>query len=105
MQFAGAPWIRETDSGKSLLIPQRGCGRQDKLTKRRFECKALPSEASARGNFESEAGNRRMNKYEIIIYWSSEDGVFVAEIPELAGCSAHGETQQSALENALEAIG
>lgn len=45
-----------------------------------------------------------MHKYEIIIYWSNEDGVFVAEVPELPGCMAHGDTQKSALENATEAI-
>ena len=32
-----------------------------------------------------------MHKYEIIIYWSNEDGVFVGEVPELPGCMAHGE--------------
>ena len=26
-------------------------------------------------------------KYEIIIYWSDEDGAFVAEVPELPGCA------------------
>jgi predicted RNase H-like HicB family nuclease len=45
-----------------------------------------------------------MNKYEVIIYWSDEDQVFVAEVPELAGCSAHGTTQETALANAQEAI-
>ncbi len=45
-----------------------------------------------------------MHKYEIIICWSDEDGVFVAEAPELAGCAAHGETQQAALENINEAM-
>lgn len=43
-------------------------------------------------------------KYEVIIYWSEEDAAFVAEVPELAGCAAHGATQESALANALEAI-
>lgn len=38
-----------------------------------------------------------MNKYEIIIYWSEADKVFVAEMPELKGCVAHGETQDEAL--------
>ncbi len=38
-----------------------------------------------------------MNRYEVIIYWSQADGVFIAEIPELAGCVAHGETQDEAL--------
>ena len=45
-----------------------------------------------------------MHRYEIIIYWSREDQVFVAEIPELPGCMAHGNTQQEALSNANEAI-
>ena len=40
-----------------------------------------------------------MYKYEIIIYWSNEDGVFVAEVPELPGCMAHGETQEATLQN------
>ena len=31
-----------------------------------------------------------MYKYEIIIYWSDEDGVFVAEVPELPGCMSQG---------------
>ena len=45
-----------------------------------------------------------MHKYEIIIYWSNEDEVFVAEVPELAGCMAHGNTQADALANANDAI-
>ncbi|MBE7543139.1 MAG: type II toxin-antitoxin system HicB family antitoxin [Bryobacteraceae bacterium] len=45
-----------------------------------------------------------MNKYEVIIYWSDEDGAFVAEVPELPGCAAHGETQEAALASAQEAI-
>lgn len=45
-----------------------------------------------------------MYKYEVIIYWSEEDKVFVAEVPELPGCAAHGNSPQSALANAQEAI-
>ncbi len=41
-----------------------------------------------------------MNKYEIIIYWSKDDDAFVAEVPELPGCMADGETYQEALANA-----
>ena len=43
-------------------------------------------------------------KYEIILYWSDGDSVFVAEVPELSGCMAHGETHESALANAKDAI-
>ena len=45
-----------------------------------------------------------MHKYEIIIYWSDEDDVFVAEVPDLPGCSAHGETHDAVLANTKEAI-
>ena len=45
-----------------------------------------------------------MQKYEIILYWSRDDQVFIAEVPELPGCMAHGTTQQKALESAQEAI-
>ena len=45
-----------------------------------------------------------MNKYEIIIYWSDEDKAFVAEVPELPGCSAHGDTYEKALGSAKQAI-
>ena len=45
-----------------------------------------------------------MHKYEIIIYWSNEDGAYVAEAPELPGCSAHGGTQEAALKHINEAV-
>ena len=45
-----------------------------------------------------------MYKYEVIIYWSDEDQVFIAELPELPGCMTHGESQELALKNAQEAI-
>ncbi|HZS57164.1 MAG TPA: type II toxin-antitoxin system HicB family antitoxin [Bryobacteraceae bacterium] len=40
-----------------------------------------------------------MSKYEIILYWSTEDEAFIAEVPELAGCVADGPTRQAALAN------
>ena len=40
-----------------------------------------------------------MAKYEIIIYWSDDDQAFVAEVPELPGCSADGKAYQEALSN------
>ena len=45
-----------------------------------------------------------MDKYEIIIYWSDEDQAFVAEVPELPGCMAHGNTHEEALVNAKTAM-
>ena len=45
-----------------------------------------------------------MVRYETIIYWSEEDQVYLAEVPELPGCIAHGDSYESALANAKEAI-
>jgi predicted RNase H-like HicB family nuclease len=39
----------------------------------------------------------RMNRYEVIIYWSVKDKAFIAEAPELTGCMADGKTYQEAL--------
>src|SRR5438552_4152958 len=43
-------------------------------------------------------------KYEVIIYWSDEDKAFIAEIPELPGCAADGQTYQEALTNVERVI-
>jgi predicted RNase H-like HicB family nuclease len=43
-------------------------------------------------------------RYETIIYWSDEDQAFIADVPELPGCMAHGESPNQALVNAQEAI-
>ena len=45
-----------------------------------------------------------MHKYELVIYWSNDDAAFVAEVPELPGCMAHGDSYQSAVLNITEAI-
>ena len=42
-------------------------------------------------------------KYEIIIYWSEHDEAFIAEAPELPGCTADGKTYNEAVNN-LEMI-
>ena len=44
------------------------------------------------------------NRYEIIIFWSDEDGAFIADVPELPGCMAHGSTHAEALGHAEQAI-
>ena len=41
-----------------------------------------------------------MIKYEVILYWSADDGAFIAEVPELPGCVADGASYQEALQNA-----
>ena len=45
-----------------------------------------------------------MDKYEIIIFWSAEDQAFIADVPELPGCMAHGKTHEEALTNAKTAM-
>ena len=44
-----------------------------------------------------------MNHYEIVIYWSAEDEAYVAEVTELRGCMAHGDSYEDALANAKQA--
>jgi len=44
------------------------------------------------------------DRYEIIIFWSDEDQAFVADVPELPGCMAHGKSYEAALRNARAAI-
>lgn len=41
-----------------------------------------------------------MTNYEIILYWSNEDNLYIAEIPELAGAMADGHTRSEAIANA-----
>lgn len=45
-----------------------------------------------------------MHKYGVSIYWSDEDKVYIAEVPDLPGCMTHGDTPTSALTNANDAI-
>ncbi|MBV9957081.1 MAG: type II toxin-antitoxin system HicB family antitoxin [Acidobacteria bacterium] len=45
-----------------------------------------------------------MSEYRINVYWSEEDNVFVAKVPDLPGCMAHGDTRTTALGNAKKAV-
>ena len=47
--------------------------------------------------------DREPLKYEIVVYWDDTDGIFVAAVPDLPGCSAHGPTQIEAVRNVNEA--
>lgn len=44
------------------------------------------------------------SRYEVIIFWDKQDEIFVAEIPELPGCMAHGSTKAEAIQNSEAAI-
>jgi predicted RNase H-like HicB family nuclease len=44
------------------------------------------------------------HKYELIVWWSADDAVFVVDVPELPGCMAHGPTPAEAVANAQDAI-
>jgi predicted RNase H-like HicB family nuclease len=44
------------------------------------------------------------SRYEIIMFWSEEDGAYLAEVPELPGCMADGQTYQEALANSERVI-
>lgn len=48
--------------------------------------------------------NGSQPKYEIVIFWDVTDKIFVAEVPDLPGCMAHGDTQVEAVENVRIAI-
>ena len=45
-----------------------------------------------------------MDRYEIILYWIDEDQAFIAEVPELPGCMAHGATHEEVLTNIKSAM-
>ena len=45
-----------------------------------------------------------MLRYEIILNWSNEDQAFIAEVPELPGCMAHGDDHETALRNIKDAM-
>jgi predicted RNase H-like HicB family nuclease len=44
------------------------------------------------------------HRYEVIIYWSKDDNMFLAEVPELPGCMADGKSHQEALANVNDVI-
>jgi predicted RNase H-like HicB family nuclease len=45
-----------------------------------------------------------MGKYEIIIWWSKEDNCYLADVPELPGCMADGESLSDVTKAVDEAI-
>ncbi len=45
-----------------------------------------------------------MYKYQINMYWSSDDNCYITEVPELPGCMSDGKTPQEAIENTQNII-
>lgn len=44
-----------------------------------------------------------MTDYHINVFWSDEDECYIADIPDLKYCSAHGETPAGAVREVLKA--
>ena len=42
--------------------------------------------------------------YHINLFWSDEDSVWIADVPDLHGCMTHGRTRADAVANAADAI-
>lgn len=45
-----------------------------------------------------------MYKYEMIIYWSDVDNLFIVEVPELPGCVSDGVSYEDVIRNVEIAI-
>jgi predicted RNase H-like HicB family nuclease len=43
--------------------------------------------------------------YPVLVFRTQGDGLYVADVPDLPGCSAHGETPEEALREVEVAIG
>lgn len=42
--------------------------------------------------------------YHLNIFWSEEEGLWIADFPDLMGCTTHGDTPAEAATNAEEAL-
>jgi predicted RNase H-like HicB family nuclease len=42
--------------------------------------------------------------YSIEVFWSNEDQIWIANVPDLAFCSGHGDTPQTAVEEVEIAV-
>lgn len=43
-------------------------------------------------------------KYAITVFWSEEDGLWLADVPDLRYCTTHGNTPVEAIAHAADAI-
>jgi predicted RNase H-like HicB family nuclease len=44
-------------------------------------------------------------RYSIVVFWSDENGVWIADAPDLKSCSAHGDTPAEAVAELQVAMG
>lgn len=42
--------------------------------------------------------------YHINVFWSEDDGLWIADVPDLKYCSSHGDTPEEAIANIQDAI-
>ena len=56
--------------------------------------KGLPQKAQ-----KAQKAQMKKRKYKFLIQWSKDDGSYIAEVPELPGCMADGDTYEPALKN------
>lgn len=45
-----------------------------------------------------------MTSYPIEVYWSAEDGAWIADVPDLPYCTAHGPTPDEAVAEVEDAV-
>jgi len=46
----------------------------------------------------------RKPHYHINVFWSDDDGLWIADVPDLKYCSSHGDTPDEAIANIQDAI-
>jgi predicted RNase H-like HicB family nuclease len=45
-----------------------------------------------------------LKRHQILLCWSEDDQLYVAQVPDLAGCMAHGKSEVEAVRSARQAI-
>ena len=87
--------IYSQNQGSEIGLISKPTGRKQRVIRCGRSVKFLQSMSSTKTN---------EFRYGVIVYWDDQDGIFVAEVPELPGCMAHGETKAAAIQNAEDAI-
>ena len=97
--------MRRDRRTKSPYLPYGRRSRTARSTARRKPRETIPGPTGPQSDPQPPIGRTRMShQYEVLIQWSDEDRAFVARVPELPGCMAHGSTKATAQENIEQAI-